>query len=204
MSAYASAQNWTLTSAQTMVSATISAAVKNTVRAVGGMMTTNGTGNVNEIELLAVLDGATIYLQPTAEVGAYCEQVYDEAGPGMPRRVGDEDVERVLTLTLETMPRDATHWSTRSMATKSGLSQTGFGEPCVAASPGRHLQAVQGPAVHSSRGVLFRSVKSGRGRTRPRGTTVSGPTPPTPPRAARGRSGRPSAGGRSRPSAYLA
>ena len=47
----------------------------------------------------------------------------DEPRPGAPRRVGDADVERVLTLTLETTPRDATHWSTRSMAARSGLSR---------------------------------------------------------------------------------
>src|SRR5262249_5672151 len=33
-------------------------------------------------------------------------------------------VERVLTMTLETMPRAATHWSTRSMAKASGLSRS--------------------------------------------------------------------------------
>ena len=48
----------------------------------------------------------------------------DEPRPGAPRRVGDDEVERLLTLTLETMPRDATHWSTRAMAAKTGLSQT--------------------------------------------------------------------------------
>ena len=36
----------------------------------------------------------------------------DEPRPGAPWRVGDEEVERVLTLTLETRPRDATPWST--------------------------------------------------------------------------------------------
>ena len=40
----------------------------------------------------------------------------DEPRPGAPRTVGDADVERVLTRTLETKPADATHWSIRSMA----------------------------------------------------------------------------------------
>jgi len=48
----------------------------------------------------------------------------DEPRPGAPRKVSDEDVERVLTLTLETTPQDSTHWSTRSMAAKSGLSRS--------------------------------------------------------------------------------
>ena len=46
----------------------------------------------------------------------------DEPRPGTPRKVSDADVERVLVRTLETTPRDATHWSTRSMAEVSGLS----------------------------------------------------------------------------------
>ena len=46
----------------------------------------------------------------------------DEARPGRPRTVTDADVERVVALTLETTPKDATHWSTRSMARRSGLS----------------------------------------------------------------------------------
>jgi len=48
----------------------------------------------------------------------------DEARPGAPRKITDEDVERVIALTLETTPKDATHWSTRSMAKRSGLSQS--------------------------------------------------------------------------------
>jgi len=48
----------------------------------------------------------------------------DEPRPGAPRTIGDADVERVVRLTLETTPRDATHWSTRAMATRSGLSQS--------------------------------------------------------------------------------
>ena len=48
----------------------------------------------------------------------------DEPRPGTPRKISDEDVERVVTLTLETTPADATHWSTRSMARRSGLSRS--------------------------------------------------------------------------------
>jgi transposase len=48
----------------------------------------------------------------------------DEPRPGAPRTITDEDVERVVTMTLESAPRDATHWSTRSMAAASGLSQS--------------------------------------------------------------------------------
>ena len=48
----------------------------------------------------------------------------DEPRPGVRRTISDADVERVLTLTLETTPADSTHWSTRSMAQQSGLSQS--------------------------------------------------------------------------------
>ncbi len=48
----------------------------------------------------------------------------DEPRPGAPRSIEDDDVERVVTMTLETRPKNATHWSTRSMAEAAGLSQT--------------------------------------------------------------------------------
>jgi transposase len=47
----------------------------------------------------------------------------DEPRPGAPRTIRDQDVERVVTLTLESTPPDATHWSTRSMAKRTGMSQ---------------------------------------------------------------------------------
>ena len=48
----------------------------------------------------------------------------DEPRPGQPRTVTDEQVEEVITKTLETKPKDATHWSTRSMAAEVGLTQS--------------------------------------------------------------------------------
>lgn len=48
----------------------------------------------------------------------------DEPRPGAPRQISDRDVERVITKTLESIPKDGTHWSTRSMAKASGLTQS--------------------------------------------------------------------------------
>jgi len=52
------------------------------------------------------------------------EGLLDEPRPGRPRTVSDEQVEAVITTTLETAPKDATHWSTRSLAAELGLSQS--------------------------------------------------------------------------------
>jgi len=50
--------------------------------------------------------------------------LHDEPRPGKPRTISDEDVERVIVKTLEETPAAATHWSTRSMAQATGMSQT--------------------------------------------------------------------------------
>jgi transposase len=51
----------------------------------------------------------------------------DEPRPGAPRTISDARVETVIRKTLEATPKDATHWSTRSMAKASGLSQSAIG-----------------------------------------------------------------------------
>jgi transposase len=48
----------------------------------------------------------------------------DEPRPGKPRTITDEQVEQVILKTLESTPKDATHWSTRSMAAEVGLTQS--------------------------------------------------------------------------------
>ncbi len=50
--------------------------------------------------------------------------LHDEPRPGKPRSIGDDDIERVIVKTLEEQPSSATHWSTRSMARATGMSQT--------------------------------------------------------------------------------
>jgi transposase len=52
------------------------------------------------------------------------EGLFDEPRPGAKRTVTDDLVEAVVVKTLEEKPTDATHWSTRSMAEATGMSQS--------------------------------------------------------------------------------
>jgi transposase len=46
----------------------------------------------------------------------------DAPRSGPPRTVSDGEIEKIITRTLERKPKNATHWSTRTMAKESGLS----------------------------------------------------------------------------------
>jgi transposase len=48
----------------------------------------------------------------------------DAPRPGAPRTIDDARVDALIAKTLEERPTKATHWSTRTMARESGLSQT--------------------------------------------------------------------------------
>lgn len=50
------------------------------------------------------------------------EGLYDEPRPGAPRQIGDEAVAGMVRMTLEELPRNATHWSLRKMGKAVGHS----------------------------------------------------------------------------------
>ncbi|MEO7144177.1 MAG: hypothetical protein ABI165_11835 [Bryobacteraceae bacterium] len=52
------------------------------------------------------------------------EGLLDEPRPGAARSITDAQVEEAVTKTLESMPANGAHWSTRLMAQKTGRSQT--------------------------------------------------------------------------------
>jgi transposase len=52
------------------------------------------------------------------------EGLLDEARPGRPRTIDDDQVAAVIERTLSSTPSDATHWSIRSMAAQTGFSHT--------------------------------------------------------------------------------
>jgi hypothetical protein len=75
------------------------------------------------------------------------EGLLDEPRPGGPRKITDAEVERVVRLTLETTPRDATHWSTR---TGEGLRvEPDRGEPYLARRPSPPISGKSWPTTAS-------------------------------------------------------
>ena len=64
----------------------------------------------------------------------------DEPRPGRPRTISDAKVDEVIIKTLESAPRDATHWSTRSLAREVGLTQTAVHDIWRAFGLKPHLQ----------------------------------------------------------------
>ena len=132
-----------------------------------------------------------------------CDGLLDEPRPGAPRTVGDADVERLVTMTLESMPRGATQWSTRSMAKACGLSSAtvnriwrAFGlQPHRAGnlqalhrSPvhregARHRRALHGPAGAGGRALRGREVADPGARPCPADASAApGDTGPADPR----------------------
>ena len=114
-----------------------------------------------------------------------CVGLLDEPRPGAPRTIEDEDVERVVVKTLESLPRDATHWSTRSMAKECGLSAATVSRiwRAFCMKPHRYetFQAVARPAVHRE-GARYRrpvpaSTGAGGGVVRGREVSDSSPGP---------------------------
>ena len=50
--------------------------------------------------------------------------LHDELRPGRPRPISDERVARLVRQTLETKPKDGTHWSIRQMAEQTRISKS--------------------------------------------------------------------------------
>src|SRR5947209_11443764 len=82
-----------------------------------------GLKNTEIAERLS-LDHATVRKWRNRFARDRLDGLLDEPRIGRPRSIEDAKVEEVIVKTLESTPKDATHWSTRSMAAEVGLSQT--------------------------------------------------------------------------------
>jgi transposase len=81
-------------------------------------------GSNSEIAAELGIQRATVAKWRSRFVVDRLDGLLDESRPGRPRTITDDQVEAVITATLESTPANATHWSTRSMAAESGLTQT--------------------------------------------------------------------------------
>jgi len=85
-----------------------------------------GTGNKQVAARLGVTP-ATVGKWRARFIDRRLDGLGDEDRPGRPVSVTDEQVEAIVVLTLEETPKDATHWSRASMASRSGLSKSTVG-----------------------------------------------------------------------------
>ena len=81
----------------------------------------SGASNLEVAKELGV-SPATVGKWRSRFVARRLEGLNDEHRSGVPRSISDEVVEDVIVKTLEEMPKDATHWSTRSLAEVVGIS----------------------------------------------------------------------------------
>jgi transposase len=81
-------------------------------------------GHVYEVAERLGLDEHTVGKWRRRFLAHRLDGLYDEPRPGTPRTISDDEVEAVIVKTLEETPVDATHWSTRSMAKATGMSQS--------------------------------------------------------------------------------
>ncbi len=80
---------------------------------------------------------------------ARCDGLLDEARPGRPRTIDDDQVAEVIERTLRTTPPDATHWSIRSMAAETGFSHTTI----------RRMWTAFGLQPHQARHLSCRAIR---------------------------------------------
>ena len=79
-------------------------------------------GHTNsEVAQIVGVSGHTVGKWRKRFINSGVEGLTDDYRPGVPRKITDDLVEDVVVRTLESKPKGATHWSTRSMAENVGM-----------------------------------------------------------------------------------
>lgn len=81
-------------------------------------------GSIGEVAADVGVSRNTVSKWRSRFVSDRLDGLSDEPRPGRPRLITDDKVDEVITKTLERTPGQDTHWSTRSMASAMGMSQS--------------------------------------------------------------------------------
>jgi len=87
------------------------------------LLCANGMANTAIAEKLGVTD-ATVSKWRRRYLAEGVQGLYGELRPGRPRSISDEKVAALIRKTLKTRPKDATHWTVRTMAAQTRLSKS--------------------------------------------------------------------------------
>jgi transposase len=90
------------------------------------LLAADGLSN-NEVAAKVGCNQATVVKWRKRFIERGLDGLPDDPRPGAPRSITDDDVEAVIVRTLEDRPADATHWSTRDLAAKAGMSPSSVG-----------------------------------------------------------------------------
>jgi len=90
------------------------------------LLAADGLANIAVADKVGVHQ-ATVVKWRTRFLERRLDGLIDEPRPGAPRSISDADVEAVIVRTLEDKPTDATHWSTRDLAKRGGMSPASVG-----------------------------------------------------------------------------
>ena len=86
-----------------------------------------GMDNVDVAEELGITY-QTVGKWRTRFVENRLDGLLDEPRVGAPRKIGDNEIERIIDRTLHGKPKNSTHWSTRDMAAEAGISASKVSE----------------------------------------------------------------------------
>lgn len=79
--------------------------------------------SISEIASTLHVSRPTVYLWKDRYAAEGLQGLSDRARPGRPPSIDAKTVERILFLTTQRVPQEATHWSTRLMAKYAGVTQ---------------------------------------------------------------------------------
>ena len=110
------------------------------------------------------LDDVTVGKWRRRFVERRMEGLYDEPRSGAPRTIDDIRNEGVIVKTLESLPADATHWSSRGMDEKSQIQALDRSQPMLPMRPGQPARRSHDYTRHGTTLLFARRNRSAHGR----------------------------------------